>query len=62
MKNRTDAMRRNEIEYRKKNVRMVVLKFYRNTEPDLIEYIDRLPNVTGTVRELLRKEMEKGNK
>ena len=57
---RSEAKRRAEILYRKKNVRQVVLKFYKNTEADLVEYINSLDNVSGKIKELLRKEMKRG--
>ena len=47
-----------EIEYRKKNVKQVMCKLNRNTDPDLIEWIESKENMQGYLKSLIRKDME----
>lgn len=59
---RSEARKRTEIRYRQKNVRQYALKFYRNTEGDIIDYIESLDNISGKIKELLRQEMKREGK
>ena len=61
MRKRTDAIRVSESRYRKTGTRQFSVRFYRNTEPELLKYAESLDNFQGTVKELLQKQMKKGN-
>ena len=43
--------------YQKENVKRVVLKFYKNTDADLLEWLDGLDNKQGTIKEILRQHI-----
>lgn len=43
--------------YQKDNVKRVVLKFYKNTDADLLEWLDGLDNKQGTIKNILRKHL-----
>lgn len=44
--------------YEKKAIRKLILGFNRNTEPELLEYIESIPNKAGYIKRLIRQDME----
>lgn len=44
--------------YDKKNIRRVVVKFNRATEPDLVDYIESTANMSGLLKDMARRAME----
>lgn len=55
----TDAQKRATIKYEKANVRRYVLKVNKNTEADIIEFLDGLKSFNGEIKRLIREEMKK---
>ena len=53
----TDAQYRAIDKYKKANLVNVALQFNRKTEPELIEYVQTIPNKSQYFRGLLRKDM-----
>lgn len=47
-----------QIRYTEKAIKRFSVDLNRNTEPDLIEWIESKPNKAGYVKELIRKDME----
>ena len=45
--------------FKKKNIKRVYLEFNRNTDADIIEYLEGVDSVQGTIKQLIRKEMKK---
>ena len=43
--------------YEKNTVKQYTLKFMTSTEDDLIEHLEKQPNKTGYIKELIRKDM-----
>lgn len=58
---RSDAQKKADRVYRAKNVKQIQVKFYKNTDQDLIEYIESLDNVQGTIKQAIREHMAKGS-
>lgn len=52
---------RNDTKWQKENVKRVVVKLYKNTDKELIEYIEKQPNVQGLIKQLIREHMAKGS-
>lgn len=46
-------------EYKKKNLRKILLEFRKDTEADLIEFLDSKPSKNDYIRQLIRKDMQK---
>ncbi|MCI2241506.1 hypothetical protein [Adlercreutzia faecimuris] len=44
--------------YEKKALRKVMVAFNRNTEPDLLEFIEGKENMAGYLKSLVRADME----
>lgn len=40
--------------YKKVNVKRVVLQLNKNTDRDIIDYLDKFENVTGEIKRLIR--------
>ena len=45
-------------QYEKENIRQIRLKINRKTEPDLLEWIEKQPNIQGYIKRLIRDDME----
>lgn len=45
--------------YKKKNIKQVKLDLNINTDQDIIEWLDKQPNKQGTIKQLIRREIEK---
>lgn len=56
------AKSRNEADarYVKKNVKRLIVKLYKSTDADIIEYLEGLENKQGTVKKILRDHIQKG--
>lgn len=46
-------------EYKKKNVRRILLEFRKDSEADLIQHLDSQPSKNDYIRQLIRKDMQK---
>lgn len=44
--------------YIKKTMRPVLVSFNRNTEPELVEWIENQPNKAGYIKQLIRADMK----
>lgn len=55
----TDAQMRATIKYEKANVRRYALKVNKNTEADIIEFLDGLKSFNGEIKRMIREEMKK---
>ena len=53
----TDAEKRANTTWKKLNTIQVNIRLYKNTDQDLIAFIQSLDNVQGTIKEILRKHM-----
>lgn len=55
---RSDAQKKADAIYAKNNVKRVVIKLYKKTDAELIEWIESLDNKQGTIKDILRKNMK----
>lgn len=59
----TEAQKRATIKYEKANVLQISLKFNKNTDQDIIEFLDTLTESrTGFIKKAIRKQMAKQQK
>ena len=61
LKETSEALRRAIDKYDKKNTKQIAIKLNKNTDADIIEYLDSIENKQGLIKELIRKEMLKTN-
>lgn len=57
-KNKT-ALRRAQERYKQKVIKRMYLELNKNTEMDIIEYLETLDNKTGYIKNLIREDMKK---
>ena len=55
----TEAQNRYSEKYQKANIRRVVLKLNKNTDQDIIAFLDAQKSVNGEVKKILREYIEK---
>ena len=55
----SEAQKKAIDKYQKANVRRYVLKVNKNTEADIIEFLDGLKSFNGEIKRLIREEMKK---
>ena len=55
----TDAQMRATMKYEKANIRRVVLKLNKNTDQDIIAFLDAQKSVNGEIKRILREHIEK---
>lgn len=56
------AMYPTQKRYIKKVMRSVMVSFNRNTEPELVEWIEQQENKQGYIKRLVREDMERQKK
>ena len=49
---------RNSIKYDKENTKRVFIKLNKNTDKDILDYLDSIPNKQGYIKSLIRKDMK----
>lgn len=54
-----DAQYKASEKYRKANIRRIVLSLNRNTDHDIIAYLDSLDNIQGEIKRVLRNEIKR---
>ena len=55
----SEAQNRYSEKYQKENIKRYVLKVNRNTEADMIAFLDSLESFNGEIKKLIREEMKK---
>lgn len=50
-----------QIKYMKKTIRRFTVDLNRNTEPELLEYLEKQPNVAKFIKQLIRADMDAHN-
>lgn len=48
-----------QAKYKKTKVRQYSIKVYRNTEPDILQKLESVDNVSGYIKDLIRKDIER---
>lgn len=54
----TEAMKRAKAKYATKNVKQIKLNLNINTDADILDWLDKLENKQGYIKELIRKDMK----
>ena len=57
-KNKMNKQSENSIKYDKANTKRVYIKLNKNTDSDILSYLDSKPNKQGYIKELIRKDMK----
>lgn len=55
----TEAQKRATLKYRETNIKRYTVEFSKTKDSDLIEYLDSVPNRTGTIKAAIREKMER---
>jgi hypothetical protein len=50
-----------QLKYMKKTIRRFTVDLNRNTEPELLEYLEKQPNVAKFIKQLIRADMDEHN-
>ena len=50
-----------QLKYMKKTIRRFTVDLNRNTEPELLEYLEKQPNVAKFIKHLIRADMDAHN-
>lgn len=53
----TEAQKRANAKYDKENTTKKMLKLNKNTDADIIQYLNTLPNFQGEIKRLIRREI-----
>ena len=53
----TEAQKRANAKYDKKNTVQKMIKLNKNTDKDIIQYLNTLPNFQGEIKRLIRREI-----
>ena len=56
-----DAQYRASQKYKKAVIRRIVLNLNKNTDKDIIEFLEAQNNVQGTIKKIIRKEIDNGS-
>lgn len=54
----SDAKKKANAKWNKKNLKQFIFAFNKNSDADVIERLERVPNRTDYIRELVRKDIE----
>lgn len=55
----TEAQKRSSARYHKTSLRTFNLRLNRNTEPDIIDHLERQPNISGYIKRLILEDMKR---
>jgi hypothetical protein len=58
----TEAQRRAKKKYNKKMQRNLTLSLNRKTDADVLAFLENKENITGYIKNLIRKDMDKAKK
>lgn len=50
-----------QLKYMKKTIRRFTVDLNRNTEPELLDYLEKQPNVAKFIKQLIRADMDAHN-
>ncbi len=56
---RTDAKKISDKKWKKENATMIAFRLYKNTDAELIKFLETVENKQGLIKRLLREEMKK---
>lgn len=56
---RTEAEKARDARWQKANVSRIFVKLYKNTDADMIEFLDGIENKQGYIKQLIRDDMKR---
>lgn len=58
----SDAKRKTNMDYDRKNTKLVGMKLNRNTDADILNFLEKQENIQGYLKRLIREDIEKTGK
>jgi len=55
----SEAQKKASAKYEKSTIKRIVLKLNRNTDKDIIAYLDSLENIQGEIKKVLREHIKR---
>lgn len=55
----TDAKRKTNAKFDRENTKSVTMKLNKRTDADILEYLQKQPNIQGYLKSLIREDMKK---
>lgn len=56
----SDAKRKTNMDYDRKNTKLIGMKLNRNTDKDILEHLENQENIQGYLKQLIRQDIEGG--
>ena len=56
----TDAKRKTNMDFDRKNTKLVGMKLNKHTDADILDYLEKQENVQGYLKKLIREDINKG--
>lgn len=58
----TDAKRRTNMDYDRKNTKLIGMKLNKNTDADILAHLGKQENIQGYLKRLIREDMKRGER
>lgn len=55
----SDAKRKTNMDYDRKNTKLIGMKLNRNTDADILSFLEKQENIQGYLKRLIREDMKK---
>lgn len=55
----SDAKRKTNMDYDRKNTKLVGMKLNRNTDADILSFLEKQENIQGYLKRLIREDIKK---
>lgn len=55
----SDAKRKTNMEYDRKNTKLIGMKLNRNTDKDILAFLEKQENIQGYLKRIIREDMTK---
>jgi hypothetical protein len=55
----TDAKRKTNMDYDRKNTKLIGMKLNRKTDADILAFLEKQGNIQGYLKQLIREDMKK---
>lgn len=55
----SDAKRKTNMDYDRKNTKLIGMKLNKNTDADILAHLEKQPNIQGYLKQLIRDDMKR---
>lgn len=55
----TDAKRKTNMDYDRKNTKLIGMKLNKNTDADILGHLEKQQNIQGYLKQLIREDMKR---